>query len=139
DVGLAAENAGRIAAGTLTAQRKNRIFRNALSSSTPYDAAASGSGSRVYARCDWWNDTTPPFRPVGVNGGIVADSWYLLQDPYVNPWPAGVGQEGLRLPGGAAARRGDVESGDGGETGLDLLLAGAEVAPADRAAALAAF
>src|SRR5690606_2568226 len=50
-----------------------------------------------------------------------------------------VEQEGLRLPGGAAARGGDVESGDGGETGLDLLLAGAEVAPADPAAALAAF
>src|SRR5690606_14419022 len=137
DVGLAAENAGRIAAGTLTAQRKNRIYANAQNSSTPYDAAASGSGSRVYARCDWWDDTTPPFRTAAAGGGIVDDSWYLLQDPYVNPNPTCVEQGGLRLGGGAAARGGGTESG--GETALDRLLAGVEVAPADPAAALATF
>jgi parallel beta-helix repeat protein len=142
NIGLGAQSTGRVVAGSLTAQRKNRFFRNAIGSGTPYDAVSVGSSSPVYARCDWWNDTTPPFRTLELSGGIVDDAWYLLQDPYVNPNPDCVEGPGLRAPGGSAgqARGGLPEDGDDGEgSALDLLLAGVEVAPSNPAVALALF
>ena len=66
DRGLYTRYNGRIAAGNTSNQQRNRIFNN-----TTRDAEAVGTGSRVYASCDWWNDTSPP----SARPSPAAESW----------------------------------------------------------------
>ncbi|GAB5534235.1 MAG: hypothetical protein Rubg2KO_04840 [Rubricoccaceae bacterium] len=82
--GLEATSSATIYAGsggfTNSTHQRNRLYDN-----TGDDARASGSGSAVYAQCNWWNDTTPPFRTTATSGGYLDDSLWLEEDPYVNP------------------------------------------------------
>src|SRR5690606_30047806 len=93
--GLRATTGATVAAGGTTANRMNRIYGN-----TSNDAVATGTGSKVFARCDWWNDTTPPFRTAEIDGGIVYDDYYLVEDPFQNPGASCVSAFALMLEEG---------------------------------------
>ena len=127
--GVRARGGARVAAGQLVNfnQAKNRFFSN-----TSQDARASGSGSLLYARCDWWNDTTPPFRTTETSGGIVYDDYWLLQDPYVNPNAACTNAPPSKSSAQLTAASSRVSEGP-----RDWLIDGVEAA--DASAALAQF
>ncbi len=113
--GLSATGSGVIYAGTATVYQRNRVFLNAPNNPTG-NARASGGSSRVYARCNWWNQEVAPFCTGAVSGGLVDVSAPLLLDPYSNPTaPCSIivgGSSGSRSAGGvgAAAFRGDGEA-----------------------------
>ena len=95
--GVAASTSATMYAGNSGAMRYNRLYDN-----TGLDAEAAGTGSHTYVRCNWWNDVTPPFR-TSVSGGATLDnSYWLLEDPYLNPQPACVNAPpvGARAAGG---------------------------------------
>ena len=78
--GLAASGASVLYAGGSALWQRNRLFSNAAN-----DAEATGNGTAAYVRCDWWNDTTPPFRTAATAGATLDASRWLVQDPYANP------------------------------------------------------
>ena len=94
---------GTVASG---AYQRNRVYGNGGTTATG-NSFATGTGSRVFARCDWWNTTTPSaFRVGGASGGLVDASYYLLQDPYAvaNPACTNLSIDLGRSAGGADGR-----------------------------------
>ena len=83
--GLTAQNGAAVYAGTGTpggAYQRNRVFNNLPGSATG-NGLATGTGSRVFARCAWWNTTTPTLFRVGqASGGLLDASYFLTADPY---------------------------------------------------------
>ena len=122
--GLVATGGGVVYAGSLTVNRKNRIFLNGGGASAG-NARASGTSSRIYARCAWWNQETFPYRTAGVSGGLVDVSGALSQDPYANPnapCPDGSTIDGRPGVGASVALRGGATAaGRDGVTALDRL------------------
>ena len=91
---------GTVAAG---ARQRNRVFNNLTSSATG-NGLATGTSSRVYARCAWWNTTnTALFRVAGTSGGLLDASYYLTTDPYTTANPTCTNQ-GIGEPGGRPGR-----------------------------------
>ena len=139
--GLVASGAGVVYAGTATQSRKNRIFSNGSGGSAG-NARASGTSSRVYARCAWWNQETFPYRTTGVSGGLVDVTGALAEDPYSNPnapCPDGSTIDGR--PGGGASialRGGATAVGRDGVTALDRLAEALGAATAAEAVTLLA-
>lgn len=97
--GVEVTGGGYIAAGNSSNHQRNRFFGN-----TGDDGYASGSGSSLSALCNWWNDTTPPFRTSTASGGYLNDSFWLSQDPYVNP-NAACTDESFRQAGASRSQR----------------------------------
>ena len=106
--GVDASSYATLYAGNHQYWQRNRLFGNAAE-----DARATGSGTTVQARCNWWNDLTPPFRTMAQSGATLDDSFWLLQDPYVDPdaecTSHGIGS--LKA-GGTAARSGEGSVAD---------------------------
>ena len=118
--GLSASGGGLIYAGTTTVYQRNRIFLNATGNTATGNGLASGTGSAVYARCNWWNTEVAPFRTGTAAGGVVNVGAPLAADPYTNPSATCGGGTGGR-PGGSLAAS-STEAGRGGETVADRLL-----------------
>jgi parallel beta-helix repeat protein len=78
--GIDATGSSSVSAGNSFVHQRNRIFGNAVE-----DARANGSGTSISAWCNWWDDTTPPFRISATNGGSIGALYFLTEDPYVNP------------------------------------------------------
>ncbi|HEX8385238.1 MAG TPA: hypothetical protein VF576_03585, partial [Rubricoccaceae bacterium] len=90
--GLSTTGGSLIDAGSGTASagkyQRNRIYANQTSNATTGNALASGTSSRVYARCDWWSTEPHPFRTGQASGGLVDVSFYLTSDPYSTSSPS---------------------------------------------------
>lgn len=139
--GLYAVSGGVLYAGTSTTYQRNSIYQNDLSNPTG-NGLASGTGSRVWARCNWWQTTNPAnFRVGSTTGGLFDATYYLTGPPNTNPPCI---NDVIERPG---PRTGDAEIADAGgdarggdETLLDRLVAalGAET-PRASVALLAAI
>ena len=93
----AAIYAGTGAPGSGNYQR-NRIFSNAVNDATG-NGLAVGTGSRIYARCTWWNSQNPgAFRVGQTSGGLFDASYYLTADPFTTPDPLCVPAKGVNGP-----------------------------------------
>jgi len=134
------------------------VFGNGVASNATGNGLASGTSSRVYARCNWWGTAgTAGFRVGQASGGLFDASLYLTQDPYAFANPPctlpsdprrGAGGAAWATPGGPAAARGDSASAldrldeavgaatPAGAVGLLTALVADEPASAEAAAAL---
>ena len=82
--GVINAGSGTVAAGTY---QRNQVLGNWTASSTG-NALATGTGSAVYARCNWWGqNVTAPFRTGQASGGLLDASYYLTADPYTTTNP----------------------------------------------------
>lgn len=87
--GMTASSGGALYAGTATVYQRNHIFLNGGNSQTG-NVRASGTGSRAYVQCNWWNTSTPTandFRAGATSGGLLTLSRYLTADPFQNASP----------------------------------------------------
>ncbi len=149
--GVFAAYNGTVAAGNATNNQRNRFFSN-----VSFDAYSTQSGSAAYVRCDWWNDTTPPFRTATTGSAFLDDSAWLLADPYVNPaapctsgsgaaFGAGTDGRAVGKEGGAGTRAdrlgaamGQMDQPDAALAALSALIGEAPGTP-EEAAALSAI
>ena len=133
--GLTASGGGLIYAGTTSVYQRNRIFGNAPANTATGNGLATGTGSAVYARCNWWNTEVAPFRTGTASGGVVNVGAPLAADPYTNPSATcGGGGTGGRPGAGSFG-----EAGRDGETVSDRLLFAIDAAtPAEAVDLLAA-
>lgn len=120
--GLSAQSGADIYAGSGTVAaghyQRNRVYANGFSFSAG-NAYATGTGSTVYARCDWWDTTdTGAFRVGAASGGVLDASYYLTSDPYSTASPsctnliierAGPDRGSWTTRSGATAGRGTAE------------------------------
>ncbi len=153
--GLSATGSSIIEAGTAFTHSRNIVIDNGGNSATG-NGRASGTGSTVFARCNWWGFTTPAdFRVGATAGGSFDAGTWLLGDPYQNASVScvdGAGnQEGLTSgPGGLASARGGASAARGasgittsgfgeGDTPADRLSAALDMAPVEALAALTAL
>ena len=130
--GVQAGGNATLAAGSSNGNGRNRFFGNAGD-----DARASDYGSTVQARCNWWDDTTPPFRTSATNGATLDDSRWLLADPEQDSTAACVNT----APAGAQARTASAPGPSGASVRRDRLdaVAGLQDRPAAAVAALASL
>ena len=132
----AAIYAGTGAPGSGNYQR-NRVFLNGGADPTG-NGLASGTGSRVYARCTWWNTTSrPAFRVGSASGGLFDASYYLTADPFTTANPPCTNLDPSRPAGRSAggASVSDVAfAGEDGQTTASRGTAEAEATAFDRLA-----
>lgn len=154
--GIHATGGADIYAGTTFSHNRNRILRNAASSSTG-NGLASGAGTSVAARCNWWGTTVPANFRIGAQNGATFDAQtFLLGDPYSNPnvscVDGGGNSEGLTAgTGGTAGSRsgttarirssaaGEAGFSGEGDTPADRLSAAIDLPPAAAVAQLVAL
>lgn len=82
--------------GGTTSWQRNRLFENSA-----WNALADGKDTRAYLRCNWWGQSMPPFGTTAQNDAVLDNSWWLTEDPYINPQASCItGSDGLNRTAG---------------------------------------
>jgi len=149
--GISASGDADIFAGTTVVQSRNRVVGNAPANGTG-NGRASGTGTTVSARCNWWGTADPAgFRVGAVSGATFNANRWLIGDPYndanvpcVNASGAaartGYAALGTTTAGDSPTSAGTGSAGfDGGASPADRLADAMEMPPAEQLAALAAL
>ena len=142
--GLSASGGGDLDAGTFGLHSRNIIYDNWVVNPTG-NGLATGTGSSVMARCNWWGTTTPAAFRIGAQSGATFDATtFLTGDPYDSTPDNCVDGNGnpegrVAGPALAAETAGDAPSDARGRTPADHLAAAMEMHPAEAVALLAAL